>query len=297
MRPETIAFSEDMPVRACIRNITEYPYHWHKALEVIMVLKGQATIGVSGETHLLTENNIVVVNRDELHCIKGKDNKLLIVQIDSDFCKRTYPDFQYVFLHCCSSYHEAEAPEKYKTVKGHVLHLVRLLINMEAGKNHKVKVRDCLEETLACMIDGFDYLRYGSGIHAFMDKHVKRYRDIYEYVLKTPAGQHRLTDLAEIAGISTQHMSHDIKDKFGLSFVELLACGRCMVAARLLLSTGKMIRDISAECGFSDPKYLVKYFKMYYRYTPSEFRKKYKMDEETLASRMRYEEIPLSAAI
>ncbi|HHV59305.1 MAG TPA: AraC family transcriptional regulator [Clostridiaceae bacterium] len=30
------------------------------------------------------------------------------------------------------------------------------------------------------------------------------------------------------------------------------------------------------ECGFSDPKYLIKHFKQYFTCSPSDFRKKYK---------------------
>lgn len=248
MRPEIIAFSEDMPVRSCVRDIIEYPYHWHK-----------------------------------------------IVQIDSGFCERTCPGFEYVLIQCCTPYHEAEAPEKYKTLKGYVLRLACLL-SEEVGKSHQAEILDCLKETLDYMIDSFDYLRYGSGVTAFVDKQVKRYRDIYAYILKTPDRQHRLTDLAERAGISMTHMSHDIKDKFGATFVELLNNGRCMTAARLLLNSDKMVKEIAKACGFSDPKYLIKYFKMYYRHTPSDFRSKYRLDEQALASRVRYERIPLSYA-
>lgn len=294
MRPEVIEFPEGMPVRALVRNITGYPYHWHNVLEIIYVLEGKAMVGIGGETHLMTENNIAVINGDELHRINssGEDNKLLIIQIDLNFCIRLNPDFQYASIYCCSPRNEAQAPEKYNTLKEYVLRLACLL-NEKPNKNHRTYVINCVEELLFHMADNFDYLRFGPGIKAFKEKQVKRFRRIFEHIRKSPVERYGLTDLAEAAGITLQYLSHDIRDKFGLSFQELLFHGQCMNAARLLLSTDKMIYTISSECGFSDPKYLIKHFKINYHYTPSEFRKMYYADRETLASQMLYEEVPL----
>lgn len=298
MRPQKIAFPDGIPVRALVQNVAEYPYHWHKALEIVYVLQGQAAIGMGGETHLLKENNIAVVNGDEPHRINesSRDNKLLIIQIDSAFCERTNPDFKYTFFYCCSPYHEAEAPEKYHTLKSHIARLACLL-NEEPRQNHKKDVKNCLKKMLSHMIDSFDYLRFGPGIKAFEEKQAQRFRKMYEHILALPNKRQRLKELAEAAGITLQHLSNDIKDKFGLTFQELLFYSKCEQAVRLLLSTDKLIREISFECGFSDPKYLIKHFKLNYHCTPSEFRKMHWADEETLALQVRYEEVPLSEAI
>ncbi|MDD4238172.1 MAG: AraC family transcriptional regulator [Desulfotomaculaceae bacterium] len=283
-----------MPVRAYVRCVEQYPFHWHKAMEVIYVLEGQAYLGIGGETHLLTENNIAVINGYELHWINksGGGNKLLIMQMDTDFCERINPDFPYTFIYCCSPYHEDRAPEKYNALKEHILRMACLL-NEEPGQNHKTDVKGCLEEILIHMIGSFDYLRFGPGIIAFKEKQVHRYKKIFEHIRKSPVENHSLEELAEVAGVTLQHMCHDIKDKFGLSLQELLYYGKCEHAARLLLSTDKTIYKISAECGFSDPKYLIKHFKLNYHSTPSEFRKMYRADGQTLALQVRYEEAPL----
>lgn len=295
MRPEIIEFAEDLPVKAHIWNVEHCPYHWHNALEIIMVLEGRAAVGVGGETHLLKEKDIAVVNINEIHRIQksGGDNKLLVVQVDSDFCGSAVADFQYTFIQCCSTYHENQAPEKYRSLKENVLRLVSWLIE-EPGKVRKVDIVGCLDEILVQMADGFDYLRYGSGIRAFDERQVQRYRRIYEHAVNPSLKNRSLAELAKIMGISVPHLSQDIKDKFGLTYQELLFCGKCMNAARLLLGTGKTVRDIAGECGFSDVKYLVKHFKRNYYCTPSDFRKKYALNGD-FASPLKYTELPLSA--
>ncbi|NPV91940.1 MAG: AraC family transcriptional regulator [Firmicutes bacterium] len=297
MYPEIIEFSKEMPVQASVRRIDEYPYHWHSAVEIILVLEGKAEVTLCGEAHLLKEGGVAVVNVDEPHRIKknGRDNRLLFVQIDPSFCRSVDPEFEYVLFQCCSTYHEAEAPEKYRRLKEHLARLV-LLLDEEAGPNHEASVKFCLEELLVYMTHSFDYLRYGAGTRRIGNRLVRRYRQIYEYTRQKPVVRNSLAELAKAAGITQQHMSGDIKEKYGYSLRELINSGYCMQAARLLLSTDGMIYEISAECGFSDPKYLIKSFRQFYHCTPSEFRRRHKTRPEGLAAQTQFEEFPLSSA-
>jgi AraC-like DNA-binding protein len=298
MRPEVIQFPDGMPVKAFVRNITAYPYHWHQAPEIIYVLKGRSYLDIGGETHLLEKDHIGVINGNEPHRIymSGEENRLLMVQIDPDFCLRWNPDYRCTFFYCCTSYHEAKTPEKYQILKNHLRHLVYLL-NQEPGNKRQADVENCLREILAHLTDNFDYLNFGPGTKAFVEKQAKRFKKIYRQILSFPNQKQGLKAFAQEAGVTLQHLSNDIKDKFGYTFQELLYYSKCQHAARLLLNSEKLIPQIASECGFSDPKYLIKHFKLNYHCTPSEFRKMYKADEETLASQVRYEEIPLSQAM
>jgi len=295
MYPEIIEFTENKPVIAKAARIDEYPYHWHSAVEIILVLEGKAEVTLCGETHLLKENEVAVVNVDEPHRIKrnGGTNRLLFVRIDPIFCGHVDPDFTYVLFQCCSTYHEAEAPERYRCLKEHIARLVQLLPDDEAGPYDEASVEARLTELLVYMIDSFDYLRYGAGTKRISDRQVHRYRQIYEYVRQKPVVRNSLAELAKAAGITQQHMSKDIREKYGYSLRELINSGYCMQAARLLLSTDKMIYEISFECGFSDPKYLIKSFKQFYGCTPSEFRMRHKTGTEGLESQTRFEDFPL----
>ncbi|MCG9967080.1 AraC family transcriptional regulator [Pelotomaculum terephthalicicum JT] len=298
MYPEIIEFSGRIPLKATVRQVDEYPYHWHNAVEVILALEGKAEITLCGETYLLKENGVAVVNVDEPHRIKrnGGANRLLFMQIDPAFCRRVDPDFDYVLFQCCSPCHEAGAPEKYRCLKEHIARLVRLLPDGEAGPCQEASVKACLEELLAYMTDSFDYLRYGAGTRRIGDRQVRRYRQIYKYIRQQPVVRNSLAELAKAAGITQQHMSNDIRKKYGYSLRQLICSGYCMQAARLLLSTDAMIYEISAECGFSDPKYLIKSFKQFYHCTPSEFRMRHKTGAEGLEAQTRFEDFPLSSA-
>jgi AraC-like DNA-binding protein len=96
----------------------------------------------------------------------------------------------------------------------------------------------------------FDFLRWGFGTTPFNEKIVKRLRQIAMHVMSNDEIKLKLKELADEAGISLQHLSYDIKNKFGLTFQELLNYGKCEYAARLLLGTDKRIIDIALNADF-----------------------------------------------
>lgn len=291
MHPETIKFTDGIPVKGFVGNVGRYPYHWHGALEIVQVLKGSVNISMGNDDLLLHENDIAVVNMDELHRLTGDgEDEILFIHIDDSFCHRVLPDNRYLFIFCCSAYHEAQAPEKYTALKDHITRLLQALNEDQRGEGKKSEeskenIKRILASMLGYLTYNFDFLRWGYGTAPFDEKIVERLRQIAEHASSGLEVQLSLKKLAAEAGVSLQHLSHDIKAKFGLTFLELLYYSRCAHAAKLLLSTDKRIIDIALECGFSDVKYLIKHFKQNFKHTPSEFRKMYRGDHKSMASR------------
>ncbi|WP_207636363.1 helix-turn-helix domain-containing protein [Desulfosporosinus youngiae] len=297
MRPEIINFSNGIPIRAFIWNSGQYPYHWHNAVEIIYVMEGSVNIKIGAETHLLKENNVAVINVDEIHGIAKDpgDNKVLFIQIDPAFCEKVLPDFKYTFFYCSSIYHEAVVPEKYHILKGYLARLVGE-INKGSQAVCKKDIESSLQKMLIYLAYNFDFIRWGMGTEALDEKLVKRIKQMYEYAAGHYSDKMGLKDLTELVSIGVHHMSHFVTEKFGKTFQDLLNYSRGEQAARLLLGTDKRILDISLECGFSDPKYLIKYFKSNYQCTPLQFRRMYRAEDKTLASQIEYQDYPLSEA-
>lgn len=294
MRPEIIDFTNEIPVKAYVRAGCQYPYHWHNTLEVLQILKGSVNIGIGDDNLLLCENDIAIINIDEPHRIikTGEDNEILFIQIDERFCRSVLPDNKYLFFYCCSSYHEEQAPEKYRTVKEYIARLLRVIIE-KPERELKKNIENLLAAMLSYISYNFDFLRWGYGTKPFSEKLVNRLKQIAIHASSEHDVQLRLKEMAAEAGVSLKHLSSDIKDKFGLTFQELLYYSKCVTASKLLLSTNKRIIDISLECGFSDAKYFVKYFKHFFHSIPSEFRKKHQVDTQTLTAQVEYRDRPL----
>ncbi len=296
MRPEIIEFVDKLPVRAFVRSVEEYPYHWHEALEIVQVFKGSVHISLGNDELLLHENDLAVINMNELHRIvkSRQDNQILIMQIDSGFYRKLLGD-RYLFLYCCSSYHETKAPDRYKKLKGYVARLIEALKAKPQAGHHK-NIENLVTAMLHYLTYNFDLLRWGYGTVAFEERQVERLKQIALYSNKNCDRTLGLKELAAEIEVSLHHLSHDIKNKFGFTFQELLYYSRIERAAKLLLSSDRRIMDIAMECGFSDPKYLIKHFKLNFGCTPSKFRKAHQADGKALAAQARYQDYPLSEA-
>lgn len=298
MRPELIEFNNGIPAKAYVRGGCQYPYHWHDTLEIELVLKGSVNIGIGDENFLLRENDVAIVNLGELHRITKthEDNEILFVQIDERFCRSVLPDTGFLFFYCRPAGHEPQAPEKYGALRDYIARLLRAITGKpEAG--HKKNIEGILTDMLSYIFRNFDFLRWGFGAIPFDEKLVSRLRQIAGQVSSELDVQIRLKDLAAEAGVSLQYLSRDIKDKFGLTFLELLYYGKCTHALKLLLGTDLRIIDIALECGFSDIKYFVKYFKKFFHTYPSKFREMHRTDFKTLSLQVEYREYPLSRAL
>ena len=92
---ELMNWQEGIPIRGFIYSIEGFKTHWHSAVEILLVLKGEVNIGVGDHKYLLKENDLILINYNEIHNItRGKeDNMLLSLQIDPITVSQYYPNF------------------------------------------------------------------------------------------------------------------------------------------------------------------------------------------------------------
>jgi AraC-like DNA-binding protein len=78
--------------------------------------------------------------------------------------------------------------------------------------------------------------------------------------------------LADVAGLSRAHFSRVFKSCEGVCPAEYVLNERMRRAARLLVSGGASVKQISGDCGFEDPNYFAKAFRRTFGLSPTEFR-------------------------
>jgi len=79
-------------------------------------------------------------------------------------------------------------------------------------------------------------------------------------------------EVAVHAGISPSHFSHQIKQRTGRSFTELLRQSRVDLACSMLTETDEPMIEISGRCGFCDQSYFNHVFRSIKGMTPKAFR-------------------------
>ncbi|NLL01383.1 MAG: helix-turn-helix transcriptional regulator, partial [Clostridiales bacterium] len=81
-----------------------------------------------------------------------------------------------------------------------------------------------------------------------------------------------LDDVSRILDISPYYFSKLFKEETGENFIEYLTNMRIEKAKHLLMHSGKNIKNICIETGYSDPNYFSRIFKKQVGVTPTEYR-------------------------
>lgn len=296
MEAEYVNYDEKLPVTVSLMNIKNYPIHWHYAIEIIYVLKGTLDIFINSTKYPVHEGQIEIINVDEVHHLQGRaDNEVLIFHIDPYFFERYYADIENMFFYTDTSSANSQTSDEYDELR---TYLARVLCEtVQRQENYDEEIEHSLVDLLYHLLNNFNYLVHEKeelkeDINLF-----QRYHSILKYISNNYSSNITLQDIAEKEFLSPQYLSHEIKYASGYSFTDLINITRVEESAKLLLSTDKTISEISEEVGFSHTRYFNKNFKIQYKMTPLQFRKKFKIDKDKYEQMKKVETLNLEEGI
>lgn len=296
MRKEFITYPLDLPLNISYASVKNYPLHWHNTIEIIYVLKGRINISIDTDSFELYENEVEIINSDETHTIySNEDNRILMFHIDPIFFEKYYKDVKNINFYTNTSDEGAQDGEEYDTLR---LFLARLLCEIvQRQENYNKEIDNILIDLLFHLINNFHYLIYEQEELKDNKEQLERYHRISKYIFNNYNNNITLQDIAKKEFLSPHYLSHEIKYATGYSFTDLINLTRVEESIKLLLDTDMSISEITEEVGFSHTRYLNKHFKHYYNCTPLQFRRKNKVDENTLNKLKNITYYPLEDAI
>lgn len=281
MRREYIAHTSEKPVIISLASITKYPIHWHNSIEILYVLKGKLNVTIDSDEYELIEKDIEIINLDEAHMISSddKDNRVLIFHVDPFFFEKYYSDIKNLFFFTNTTDEKAQESEQYDELRAFLSKIV--CEEVQKQDSYDEEIESILIDLLYHLINNFHYLMYEKENLKENEDQFERYHRITKYIFNNYDNNITLQDIAKKEFLSTHYLSHEIKDATGYSFTDLVNLTRVEEASKLLLDTDKTISEISEDVGFSHTRYFNKHFKIHYKYTPLQYRKKFKIDVET----------------
>lgn len=107
----------------------------------------------------------------------------------------------------------------------------------------------------------------------------RRVQKVKEYISEHYAEPLRLTDMAEIVGMSPVAFSRFFRQRTGRTLSEYIVDIRLGFAARMLVDSSRNISEICYECGFNNLSNFNRTFKAKRHYTPREFRDMFKKNK------------------
>lgn len=267
---ETINHLYDLPFSLFVFDEDYYHKHWHKELELIMILNGSSSIQVNGKSHKLDDGDILIINSYELHEIIKVDNSavLLILQLNPLFFAGYYPKFPNLHIESNLLLFRQQK-EICKELKNYMIELFYIIHSKkDTFRLQALRLSILFAEKLISLF------RIES--EECIESSPDRLQRILSYIHNHYSEKISLVKIAESESISPHYLSKFFKKEMEMNFNQYLAEVRLSKAMWDLLHSDKHISDIAVSHGFSTSKSYISSFKSLYKMTPHQFRKNHK---------------------
>lgn len=258
--------------------MAEYVSHkqiLHEEIEIIWLIKGQATIKVDGKSYELKTQEVFLVYMYKEHEIETEPDSIIVTyRLKKEYLHKNNLFFEKIdFLHRVYTFEELAI--KYKQVPLLIVEIIKILLtekNTDAIRYKIIGYYNMFIQELYRMLLKEKYLDVKSLKY---DKYLNRIHTIVEYTYENFKDNLELEDLSKITNLSQSRLSHFMKEVLGISYRDFLNNVRFEHALKLLKETNMKIKDVVKASGFSDHKYINKMMKKKFNMTTLKYRKTY----------------------
>ena len=273
IRDHVIDFIGDTPVNIEICRIGRSEVHYHSSLiEMVFCLEGSVEILCNHESTTLKKGEMFTIGFDDLHCIySDEDNIVIHFYMDMKQMNIPWETLKYTYFACEDVSCEIYQRKSLQMIKNYILAATYRYVRY--GTLDSTDAHTLCHNILDLLMKDFDWFNHINLSPNSNNELRQRFRTIMKYCAENHRNKLTISQLATHVHINENYLSQFIhKSGYG-SFNNLIGYMRCNIAQYLLLTSTMPVVDISYKSGFSDTKYLYKYFKAFYNKTPTEFRK------------------------
>ena len=254
---EVLAYPKLNHVRASIVHIINRNTHVHRALELGLVLEGDATVRIDERVFPIHKGSLFFFNANEPHQIQASSQagiKVAYLQVASSFCSE--------YLSCFRNLELQENDLTGTLPPQYLDELTRLMV--QALTDYMAEDSDLYALRCVCSICQLysrlltvaPYRQMTEAAYLARNKKMARLSRITEYIDNNYSEKITLEQLAKMEDVTTTYLSHFIHDHLHMTFQEYVSSVRFERALKLLRDTSMCMTDVSVVSGFSDVKYL-----------------------------------------
>ena len=81
-RHEIIEFPPNIPLKIFMHKLGSVDNHWHRSIELLMVLDGTISISIDNTEYSLTSEDIILINSNTIHSLRSESAVMIAIQID-----------------------------------------------------------------------------------------------------------------------------------------------------------------------------------------------------------------------
>ena len=266
------SFDGQVPVTISIYNTTcQIPHYHNNTLEIILCLKGNATVYTMHERHLLEPGDIIQTDMFDVHSVSStNDNIMVSFHFDLNHPLFTGGNYSLLYYVCSS---DDTDPKRMHHIN-RIRMLLLALLSCYLQNPTDMKVSELSQKILAIIRIHFQYYNYINIDDTMYPPEMKdRFERIMSYMLEHYSEKITMGDICDQEHISYNYLSQFFKNSSLKTFRNFLHEIRVYHSEHLLLCHLELsIPDIGYRVGFSDSKFFYREFKKKYARTPHQHR-------------------------
>ncbi len=254
-------------------NLSAYlPPHWHKAVELLLFVKGRVTCNFENAKLQFKRGDIAIINSHEVHETRCSRNAVyLVVHIDPTLMCRYVPVFDQLRFSLAFDPEDPEKAAAYGELRSHMLEILRLT-QEETDPACKL-IRQARLFALASILVKHFSQPFTVEESRLQRSDMTRLEPLLDYIQLHHSEELPLDEAVEFMGLNKEYFCRLFKKNMGVSYLQYVYQIRTTAVCRELETTEDPIGEIAERHGFRDPKMLNQYFREIYGCTPSEKRK------------------------
>lgn len=240
--------------------------HWHKSLELLLVLDGQVEITVDGETFFLKSEDIILINSNSIHELHSQSAVMIAIQLSTSLFSLSDDADNLVFD--CNSVKSAD-----QEIFGGIRYAIAQMLRQNTHRNNGTDYRN-LSLSYFMISELMEHFRIQeTEALKVKKKYMVRLTNIVDYIHQHYKESFSLNDLAENQQLSVPYLSSFFNKYMGINFSQYYTNVKLEHAIEELLNTENSIETIAMENGFTESHAFVRAFKKKYGMLPSAYRK------------------------
>jgi len=239
------------------------PCNWHRNLEILWILKGSGKVQYGKHSHTVREGDIVIVNSGVLHRPYSEEwMQYCVIIVDEQFCEENGLDTTYrTYTEC---FQDAQTERLLKNAAAHMKEYTAGADFLSIARVRLAMLELMIEITAhhSCIREAETEKNTPS------EEHVKR---VLEYLNDNYTDHITLDELADLCGVTKQHLAREFKRVTGqtiCTYTNMLRCKKAEVA----LADGMSVTEAALESGFESLSYFSRTYKKLMGTVPSKNR-------------------------
>lgn len=253
-------------------NLSAYsPPHWHKAVEILLFVKGRVTCNFENAKRQFKTGDMYIINSYEVHETKCTRNaRYLVVHIDPYRMCHYVPTFDQLRFSLTFDQDDRTKAMAYEQLRSHMLEILRQTENSDPA--YKLERQGRLFAVAAILVKHFSrpLTTEETRLHR---SDMTRLEPLLEYIRLHHSEELPLDEAVSFMGLNKEYFCRLFKKNMGVSYLQYVYQVRTTAVCRELENTEDPIGEIAERHGFRDPKMLNQYFREIYGCTPSEKRR------------------------